>query len=130
MRAVRPVLAYHLATRRAYLFAAQIEAARWLVESDQCKTERTARSNLIMATNRPGSYWGFLWAKANADETATPARMMQTIARKLRVRALQAVKWDDMADSELAGVLGALKIGDPADTLTEWQAGPPVGPTP
>lgn len=120
MNRLSPVLAYHVATRRAYLFVGQTEAARWLVSSGLCKgTVSTARSNLIAASEWPHRggtststrlFHGFAWVRGSE----VVAVLMDKLIRRLRVWALMDAVWQARTDADLTRALNAAGIADPA----------------
>lgn len=124
MNTPAPVLAYSVATGRAYLFAGQTEAARWLVSSGRCHgSVSTARANLIGASDWPhrgGSttktrvLHGFVWVRGSE----VPAILLEKLARRLRVYALQDADWTHRTDADLLRALNAAGITDPAHEPT------------
>lgn len=114
MRPPSLIMAYHEASRRAYLFAGQTEAARWLITSGRHKGEiATARSNLVSASEWPGrtrSYHGFVWVRGS-DVSAC---LMDKLVRRLRVWALMDADWRNASDATLIRALAAAGIADPA----------------
>jgi len=91
-RTIVPILAYHEATRRAYVFPGQTEAARWLLAKGLCSGKlNTVRSNLCLVSTwpRPDSgiskraLHGFIWVRADGPDCPVALLMEKLIRRKV-----------------------------------------------
>jgi len=110
-----PILAYQPETRRAYLFAGQSDAARWLLDTGRATGAlNTVRSNLRLVSHPdlPGirHLHGFAWVRGGPEI----GPLMDTLIRRLRVSALNAVQWGSLTDAELVRAMAAARVMDPA----------------
>ena len=113
MRPPSSVIAYYPANDHTERFDGQTEAARWLVKHGLSKSETTARANVATAISKPGLFWGALWVSVKDGEAVA----LESLARKLRVRALSVVNWASLTDEQLSQASAAAGIPDPANRL-------------